>query len=347
MIRSSRGFTFVELLVTLALGSIVVSAVAVLMMNTERLARTQSADVDAQQRARVLAQALSRDLRLTGAGVDRGPMTGPLSRSFSPVLPRRVGRIRPDAVDVARSDAITLIHVPDTMVQTVLATTDSPASGWIELSRCAGAALACPVTKGATLAVFEPPGRLDLVGVLATGGSPTQVRLLGSSAGSFDAGATVAEVVIRGYYFDAAQGQLRLYDGDGSDQPGVDGVAGLSFEYFGTSDPPRWPQPPLGQANCLYDQTGAWLAGATLAASDAALARLPLAIFQDGPWCGAGGTAFDADLLRIRRIRVVAMLRASGAGDPRPDFRVTFDITPKNLGMSGVPGAPAEAEPAW
>ena len=347
MTRSSGGFTFVELLVTVALGSIVVSAVAVLVMNTERLARTQSADVDAQQRARVIAQALSRDLRLTGAGVDRGPMSGPLSRSFSPVLPRRIGRIRADAVDVARSDAITLIHVPETIVQTVLATTESPASGQIELSTCAGGAIACPVTNGATLAVFDPQGRVDLVGVLGSSGGSTQVRVLGTSAGSFDAGATVSEVVIREYYFDAAQGQLRLYDGDGSDQPVVDGVAGLSFEYFGTIDPPRWPQPPLGQANCLYDQTGAWRAGATLVASDAALARLPLSIFQDGPWCGAGSAAFDADLLRIRRIRVVALLRASAAGDPRPDYRVTFDITPRNLGISGASGTPAGMEALW
>ena len=346
MTSSSRGFTFIELLVTLALGSIVVSAVAVLVMNTERLARTQSADVDAQQRARVIAQTLSRDLRLTGAGVDRGPMTGPLSRSFSPVLPRRIGRIRADAVDVARADTITLIHVPDTMVQTMLGTTASPASGQIELARCAGGAIACPVTRGVALAVFDPLGRVDFVDVLATVGASTQVRMLGSPAGSFDAGTTVAEVAIRGYYFDAAQGQLRLYDGDGSDQPVVDGVAGLSFEYFGTTDPPRWPQPPLGQANCLYDQTGAWLAGATLVAVDAALARLPLSIFQDGPWCGAGGAAFDADLLRVRRIRVVALLRTSGAGDPRPDYRVTFDIAPRNLGISGGPPSPAPSAPA-
>jgi prepilin-type N-terminal cleavage/methylation domain-containing protein len=334
MTHSSRGFTFVELLVTVALGAIIVSAVAVLVLNTDRLARTQSADVDAQQRARVLAQTLSRELRLTGAGVDRGPMSGPLSRSFSPVLPRRVGRIRADAVDVARADAITLIHVPDTTLQTALATSDSPVSGWIELAPCAGGAMACPVTRGATLAVFEPQGRVDLAGVVSTGGGSTQVRVLGASAGLFDAGTTVAEVVVRSFYFDPAQLQLRLYDGDGSDQPVVDGVTSLSFEYFGSAEPPRWPKPPLGQANCLYDQTGAWRGGATLAAADASLARLPLSMFQDGPWCGAGGVSFDADLLRVRRIRVVASLRASDARDPRPDYRVTFDIAPRNLGIS-------------
>jgi prepilin-type N-terminal cleavage/methylation domain-containing protein len=338
MMHSSRGFTFVELLVTIALSAIVISAVAVLVVNTDRLAHSQSADADAQQRARVIAETLGRDLRLAGAGVDRGPMTGPLSRSFSPVFPRRVGRSRPDAFDIVRSDAITLVHVPDTTVQTTLATTDTPASGRIVLSQCAGGAIPCPVSRGSTLALFDQPGRLDLLGVVNTSAGSTQVRMLGTSAGTFDAGATVAEVVIRSYYFDAAQSQLRLYDGDTSDQAVVDGVAGLSFEYFGVVDPPRWPQPPLGLENCLYDQFGTWRGGTTLAASNEALAVLPLAMFRDGPWCGVGGAAFDADLLRVRRVRVVARLRASGARDPRPDYRVTFDIAPKNLAISGAPG---------
>lgn len=344
MTHSSRGFTFAELLVTVALGSIVVSAVAVLVVNTDRLARSQSADVDAQQRARVMAEALGRDLRLVGAGVDQGPVPGPLSRSFSPVFPRRVGRTRADAIDVARSDAITLIHVPETNLQTSLATADTPASGRIVLSACAGGAIPCPVTRGATLALFDPPGRVALLGVLAAGGPSTQVRQLGASAGAFDAGASVAEVVIRSYYFDGAQSQLRLYDGDSSDQPVVDGVAALSFEYFGAAEPPRWPQPPLGQDNCLYDQTGVWRGGVTLTGSDVSLASLPLTMFSDGPWCGAGGAAFDADLLRVRRIRVVARLRASGT---RPDYRVTFDIAPRNLAISGVPGPPGGTDSRW
>lgn len=340
---SSRGFTFAELLVAVALGSIVVSAVAVLVFNTDRLARAQSSDVDAQQRARVMAEALGRDLRLAGAGVDRGPASGPLSRSFSPVLPRRVGRTRADGVDIARSDAITLIHVPETNLQTSLATGDTPSSGRIVLSSCAGGAIPCPVSRGATLALFESPGRMDLLGVLGTSFGSTEVRVLGASAGAFDAGATVAEVVIRSYYFDAAQGQLRLYDGDASDQPVVDGVAALAFEYFGAADPPRWPQPPLGQENCRYDHAGVWRGGVTLSASDASLAALPLTMLSDGPWCGAGGAAFDADLLRVRRIRVVARLHASD----RPDFRVTFDIAPRNLAISGVPGAPGGSDSAW
>ncbi len=64
MSDSSRGFTFVELLVTVGLMSIVVSAVAVLVVNTDRLARSQSLDIEAQQRGRVIAETLGRDLRL-------------------------------------------------------------------------------------------------------------------------------------------------------------------------------------------------------------------------------------------------------------------------------------------
>ena len=335
---SSRGFTFVELMVAVALMSIIVSAVALLAVNTERLASSQSRDIDAQQRGRVIAETLVRDLRLVGAGVDRGPMFGPLSRSFSPVFPRRVGRTKPDAIDIARADVITLVHVPDTAVQTSLATSDTAASGQIILAPCAGGAMPCPVIRGSTLALFDPPGRVDLLGVLSTTAAATQVRLLGTSAGVFNVGATVTEVVIRSYWFDAAQGQLRLYDGDASDQPVVDGVTALTFEYFGAIDPPRWPQPPLGQANCLYDSAGTWLGGSTLAANDEALAALPLSMLNDGPWCGAGGAAFDADLLRVRRIRVTARLNASGPGDPRPDYRVTFDIAPRNLAIAGVPG---------
>lgn len=338
MMRSSGGFTFAELLVTVVLMSVLVSAVAVLVVNTERLASSQSRDIDAQQRARVIAETLGRDLRLVGAGVDRGPMSGPLSRSFSPIFPRRVGRTRADAVDVARADVITLVHVPDTVLQTTLATGDSPASGQIVLSPCAGGAMSCPVGSGAKLALFDPPGRVDLLGVLGTSAGGTLVRVLGPSAGPFDAGTTVAEAVIRSYWFDVAQGQLRVYDGDSSDQPVVDGVTALTFEYFGITDPPRWPQPPPGQENCMYELTGAWRGGPTLAASDEGLAALPLTMLSDGPWCGAGGAAFDADLLRVRRIRVTARLNASGPRDPRPDYRVTFDIAPRNLAIAGAPG---------
>lgn len=334
----SRGFTLAELLVTLALLLLIASAVPMLAVTIGRLAASQLAVMDTQQRARVIAETLGRDLRLVGAGVERGTMTGPLSRVFTPIWPRRIGRLRADGVEAAREDVITLAYVPDTLLQTSLAGGEAPESGRIVLSPCANGAVPCPIAPGVTLAVFEPQGRVDLFGVVGSSSGFTEVRPLASSSGTFDAGSTVAEVMLRGYWFDSTQQQLRLYDGDGADQPVVDGVTSLGFEYFGTPDPPRWPRPPSGRQNCLYDESGAWRGGMTLPTDDAGLAPLPLAMFRDGPWCGAGATAFDADLLRVRRVRVTVRLRAISAREPLPDYRVVFDIAPRNLALSGTSG---------
>ena len=50
--------------------------------------------------------------------------------------------------------------------------------------------------------------------------------------------------------------QLRRYNGATTDVPLVDNVVGLTFEYFGDPNPPLQPKPPLGVANCLYDDAG-------------------------------------------------------------------------------------------
>lgn len=338
MTRASSGFTLAELLVTLVLMSLVATAVAVLVANTDRLAGLQSSLVDAQQRARVVAETLGRDLRLAGAGLDRGSMSGSLGKALPAVWPRRLGRLRPDAATAARADVVTLVYVPDTVLQTTLGASDVPTLGRVVLSPCAGAALPCPAARGATLAVFDSLGRVDLLGVSDSDGVVAQVRPLATSGGSFEMGSTAAEVVIRGYYFDRVAAQLRLYDGDGSDQPVVDEVAGLTFELFGDPAPPRRPMPSPGLENCLYLASGEWRGGITLAASDDGLAPLPLAMLSDGPWCGTGDTAFDADLLRVRRVRVAARLRVSGGRDPQPDYRVVFDVSPPNLALGGTTG---------
>ena len=78
---------------------------------------------------------------------------------------------------------------------------------------------------------------------------------------------------------------------------------------------------------------------------------LPLSLFNDGPWCGEGDNRFDADLLRVRSVRVAVRVQAANAalrgigadyvvpGTSRsarralPDFAVTFDVSPRNLNM--------------
>jgi hypothetical protein len=81
---------------------------------------------------------------------------------------------------------------------------------------------------------------------------------------------------------------------------------------------------------------------------------LSLASFKDGPWCPAAGSAdrFDADLLRIRRVRVklrvqaaLASLRgpagtlfvrggtSSSAERFIPDQEIQFDVVPRNMNL--------------
>jgi hypothetical protein len=79
---------------------------------------------------------------------------------------------------------------------------------------------------------------------------------------------------------------------------------------------------------------------------------LPLPAFADGPWCpdAASSNRYDADLLRIRLVRVTlrmqaqaASVRGSSAGwfsNPGlardalrlvPDIEVTFDVAPRSM----------------
>jgi len=112
--------------------------------------------------------------------------------------------------------------------------------------------------------------------------------------------------------------QLMQYDGLQSDLPLVDHLVALGFEYF-----------------------------------DAGEAPLDPSLLQDGPWLrgDADAAPFDADLLRIRRVRVrlrveaaLAAMRARGgplfvrsgtstsAARQAPDLALAFDVALRNTG---------------
>jgi len=89
----------------------------------------------------------------------------------------------------------------------------------------------------------------------------------------------------------------------------------------------------------------------TEAARIAMFVPLPMAMLSDGPWCGSGAARFDADLLRVRKVRVTlrveatqAAFRAAGAAfahpgaatralSALPDVGLTFDVSPRNLNL--------------
>jgi hypothetical protein len=115
--------------------------------------------------------------------------------------------------------------------------------------------------------------------------------------------------------------QLMHYDGDSTDLPVVDHVTGLQFEYFEEGPSPLDP-----------------------------------ATLQDGPWVPDDPAVmkFDADLLKIRRVRVLLRVQAAlnsmrgpagvlftNGGTSTsverylPDLELQFDVAVRNLNLGG------------
>lgn len=347
------GISLIEALVATTLMLVVVGALFSLVASDVQSSEIQPAFMDMQQRSRVGAGALIRDLGTAGSGPGAGPFAGSLARFVAPVIPRRLGADG-DAPAVVRPDAVTGFAVEPGGIHTTLRAPLSSGALLVpdDAPTCPAGQPACGFPVDATLLVFDEAGDFDLFVVTAVDPAGLSVRPLQNSfVKEYPAGAFVGEARPLAYFFDAALGQLRYGDVDMTDVPVADDVAGLAFSYYGDPRPPVRPRPPLGTANCLYDAIGNPLGGMTLLGSGGnELVDLPLSIFTDGPWCGTGDNRYDADLLRIRQIGVVLTVQAAGEGfrgpGPAfarpgvgrsavrllPDYGVAFAVSPRNLG---------------
>lgn len=353
---SQAGFTLLEMLVALTLALVVGGGTLAVLSSHTAATRTQPEVVDLQQRARAAVDLLTRDLYMAGAGLYLGPSTGSLQGYFASVVPRRMGLQRPDGFNVARPDAVTVFYVPETMAQTELAIGLPSAGANLDVRpfpHCPPATSLCGLGVGDAVVVFDRESHFDFFTVTQVNAGLGVLRSWqsGHASHAYSPGAVVSAAAWHTYYFDRVNRQLRHFDGYLTDTPVVDDVVDLAFEYWGTPAPPEKPRPPLGVANCLYDAAGGGLGGFQLMpAQGSSLAALPLAAFTDGPWCGDGDNTFDADLLRIRRVRVTLRLQVSNemlrgrsadfaiAGKNRTaltsvaDYTVRFDVSPRNLG---------------
>lgn len=354
--RSEAGFTLVECLVAMVVVLVITGALLALVNPNTNASFAQPEAMDMNQRARVAAEVLYRDLFQAGAGLDAGPGVGALLEFFAPIVPRRLGLQAPDGFTTGRSDALTIVLVPTSSAQTTVLTSMPAGASQIDVENAPGCpvgASACGLSAGMTAVVFDRAGTFDLFAVTGVLASVADVQHHGSGSSGYQAGDLVAQAETHTYYHDRAARQLRHYDGYLTDTPVADNVVGVEFEYFGDPQPPIAPRPPAGVANCLYDVAGDPIGGlATLTPEGGSLAPLPLAMLHDGPWCGAGANRYDADLLRIRQVRVTlrvqatqAGFRASGqdfavAGFSRsaerylPDLTVRFDVSPRNLNLA-------------
>jgi hypothetical protein len=243
----------------------------------------------------------------------------------------------------------------------------------------------CGFRAGMRAILLEPGGAYDLVTIEQVGTSTVEVSYRGITASSYASGrAVLAHAAIHTFELsrDATTGVplLSHYDGFVTERPAVDHVVAVTFDYLGDPEPPRlrpsadlraprgpWttygPAPPPIDVD---DAGTAWPVGENCVfavASGRHQSRLPslgvpgqlvplsAAELSDGPWCPdvAGARRFDADVLRIRRVRVRVRVEAaadalrgaagrlflrpgsaSRAAGLVPDQEAVVDIAPRN-----------------
>jgi prepilin-type N-terminal cleavage/methylation domain-containing protein len=383
-----KGFSLVELLVAMAITLVVAATTLSLLGPAHDAFQVQPESADLQQRIRVGIDALHRDVLMAGAGMYAAGDVGPLHRWLPPVMPYRAFGAGSDAAGGTyfRTDAISLLFVPSTASQTTLAepvpagaldvTIENPAT-----CPAPTASQACGLVAGDQVLVFEPSGVWDVFAVdRVNGGGALSLR--GSPpARGFAAGADVTHVRAVTYALRADPAsrahQLVRSEGLAPAQPVFDHIVKLEFQYLGEPEPPRvldesearpratyGPAPPPVDAplaswppgeNCVFalvdgeHQPRLAVLGAT-----GSLVPLAPAMLTDGPWCpdADAPNRFDADLLRIRRVRFALrvqtplhMLRgpagmlftngglAGAAGRSVPDLEIQFDVTPRNMNL--------------
>jgi hypothetical protein len=367
-LQTESGYSLVELLVASTIMLVVTGAIFGMMNPSQGTAQAQPEVADLQQRSRVGSETLFRELIMAGAGVYQGPVTGSLINFFAPIIPRRLGSLNPDNPSSARSDAITLAYIPNTYSQTTISSPMPNVSAELKVKKvpnCPKGDELCGFEEGMDVIVFDTSGNFDVFTITQVQDAAAHLQHKGQDLSiPYEVGASVTQIVSNTYYWcspindrpcpeDPSAWQLRLYDGYSRDVALVDNVVDLQFEYFGDPNPPLNPKPKAGVANCLYDGLGNYIGPGVLPTTDGSLAQLPLSILSDGPWCGGGNNMFDADLLRIRKMRVTLRVQVSdvalrgtntsmwrnpgtAAGGTRAvaDYTVAFDVTPRNLNLA-------------
>ena len=347
MSTHDRGFSLIEALIATALMLAVTSAAFTMMHPAYGAFAVEPESADMQQRLRVAADVLSKDLAMAGAGAYSGPHAGSLVYSFPAVLPFRQGTLRDDPPGVFATDRITLIFVPSTPAQSTLT---EPLTG-ATATFATGAETGCPFDPGSsteatrcgfsreqTVLVYDAAGGYGLftVAAVADGVATLASKKPGGAGSTFAAGSHIVEVENHTYSLksDDSAGTYQLMHGDGSgaDTPVVDHVVALRFDYYGEGQPPvllhpigdtaepattYGPKPvAAGVASCLFS-AAAPPAPMLPALGDGSqrLVNLTAADLTDGPFCPDDGhpNRWDADLLRIRRIGVTLRVQSAAA----------------------------------
>ena len=361
----TRGFSLVEIAIALGILLAVTGALFALLNPARGAFQPQLEAIDMHQRLRLSVEALTRDLIMGGAGA---------GKYFAAILPYRRGPVAPDPAGSYFADRISVVYVPAAAWETrVTVPTDGGLSITVlPQGSCPAARPLCGFEVNGLAAIFDETGFYDTFRVASVQDDPpTLVRVAGTLSKAYGAGATVAPMVSATYWIrtDVRGGasQLMKYDGQQTDLPVSDNVLGLRFAYFGDPTPPvirrplsdaagPWtsygPRPPdldeddpstpaygAGE-NCVFiivnGTTVTRPEMTDLGGSSPSLVPLDGRLLTDGPWCPdpSAQNRFDADLLRVRKVRVTFRVRPSRVFlRPLDEEQITFEVTPRNLSL--------------
>lgn len=218
-----------------------------------------------------------------------GTPSGPLPLLLPAVEPRVPGA----PAGTASANVLTVRYVPPRAARSRLAAPLEPGEGTvtIETAGCPDQTTACGFTAGMAVAVFDGAGQMDHFRLEAI---DPGILVIAAPADArpvgYAAGSEIAETVEATYAVDGATRQLRRIEGGGAFAL-ADHVESLSFEYLGE-----------------------------------ALVRLPLSIFEDGPFRAMGRRMFDVDLLTVQAVAATVRLASGSARVPAATARITVAL---------------------
>jgi hypothetical protein len=385
-LRADNGFTMLEMLISTGIMMVVTAATFALMDPAQGMFAAQPEVSDMQQRLRVGVDTLTKDLMMAGAGTYSGSMTGALTNYFAPIMPYRVGNTTPDPAQSFFTDRITIMYVPSTSAQTSISDPMPMPSAELKVSEqpgCPAGDELCGFKENMTVMIMDDSGFWDTFTITEVQESALHLQHRGDDLNkAYPAGSYISQIAMYTYWLktDTVAGtyQLMRYDGNLTDVPIAENVVGMSFEYYGEPSPPQMrpgqipvttygPKPPALGVDAGADS---WGAGENCAFSISAgtqvprlswlgdgndgLVKLTQAQLTDGPWCpdSAAAGRYDADLLRIRKVRVMLRVQVSNPsyrgptgslftrggtskGGERylPDQEIKFDVSPRNVNL--------------
>jgi len=338
------GFSLMELLVSVTIMLAVTAGIFSVVNPAHGAFQSQPELSDMQQRMRVGADTLFKELVMAGAGAYMGSQSGSLLNYFAPILPFRMGTISADPPGTFKTDTLTLMYVPTTVAQTTIRQ-DMPAqSAELKVNAEAGCPYKgpdkdplCGFEQGMSVLIYDETGAYDTFTItdVQSDAMHLQHNLNDlSKVYSATPPTKITQIESMTYYLNAATNQLMRYDNYQTDIPVVDNVVGLSFEYYGESQAPVMlkplvdqtvsygPKPPaLGAQpnaawppgeNCTFQVVGGQQVS-RLANLGTGLVKLDATTLTDGPWCpdAANPNRWDADLIRVRKVAVTIRVQAA------------------------------------